>query len=272
MLVTTFLFACQDSTSAILLATYPAMEVTWARYFVHLVVMTALISWRNPDLLRTRRPALQIFRSGLALGSTLFGMLGLRIMPLVDVSAIVWVTPVLVTALSVFMLGEKVSLAGWLSVGAGLAGVWVIVNPAGIEFTPAMMFPFLSALSGAIYQIATRMLRLTDPPFTTLFYTAIVGVAICSTALPFTAVIPTATDAALMLFLGSLGVVSHFCMIRAFNAAPANVVAPFGYTALLWASLFSVIIFSAVPTARTWTGEAMIVGAGLFIFLRERGK
>ncbi|WP_244605706.1 EamA family transporter [Methylocella tundrae] len=91
------------------------------------------------------------------------------------------------------------------------------------------------------------MLHTSDAPLTTLFYTALVGAIFCAAFLPFVGVAPKPADLALMAFLGSLGVASHFCMIRAFAAAPANVVAPFGYTALLWATLFSVVIFAEIP-------------------------
>jgi drug/metabolite transporter (DMT)-like permease len=270
MLVTTFLFVCQDSTVRILLQSYPATEIAFARYFIHFVVATCIVGWRNPGLVRSRRPALQLLRSSLVLGITLFGMLALRIMPFVDCAAVLWIAPVLVTALSVLVLHERVSLAGWLSVVAGLVGVWVIVNPPGVALSPAMLFPVLAALCSALYQIATRMLHSTDPPLTTLFYTAIAGVVFCGALLPFVGLVPTLADGALMLLLGGLGVTSHFCMIRAFTAAPANIVAPFGYTALLWATLFSLLLFSETPSARTMVGAGLIVAAGLFIFLRER--
>jgi drug/metabolite transporter (DMT)-like permease len=270
MLVTTFLFVCQDSTVRILLGSYPATEIAFARYFIHLVVATCLVCWRNPRLMASRRPMLQMLRSSLVLSITLFGMLALRIMPFVDFSAIIWVAPVLVTALSVFVLREKVSLGGWASVVVGLVGVWVIVDPSRVDFSLAMLFPFLAALTSALYQITTRMLHSTDPPLTTLFYTAIAGSIFCGAFLPFVGLIPSLADAALMLFLGGLGVTSHFCLIRAFNAAPANIVAPFGYTALLWAVLFSLLVFSEVPSLQTLIGAGLIVAAGLFIFLRER--
>lgn len=272
MLVTTFLFVCQDSTARILLNAYPATEIAWARYFIHMALVTCLIVWRDPSLMVSRRPALQMLRSSLLLGATLFGMLSLKIMPFVDFSAIVWVAPVLVTALSVFLLGEKVSPMGWLSVLAGLAGVWVIVSQAGVDFSLTMLFPLLAALSNALYQITTRMLHVSDPPMTTLFYTAVAGVVFCSPFLPFVGVLPRATDAALMLLLGGLGVASHFCIIRAFTAAPANIIAPFGYSALIWAALFSLLIFAEIPGLRTLVGAGLIVAAGLSIFLRARTR
>ncbi|MGO9723711.1 MAG: DMT family transporter [Methylocella sp.] len=270
MLAATCLFVCQDSTSRILLRSYPATEIAFARYLVHMVLVTLVLAWRDPRLMISRRPILQILRSGFLLGATLFAKLALKVMPLVDFSAIVWVAPVLVAALSVFILNEKVSPGVWTSVVAGLIGVWVIVGRPGMDFSFSMLFPFLAALANALYQITTRLLHGTDSSLTTLFYTALAGVLFCGGFLPFAAVVPNFAGGSLMFFLGLLGVASHFCLIRAFAAAPANIVAPFGYTALLWAILFSLLIFGEIPSLRTLFGAALIVGAGLFIFLRGR--
>ncbi|MGH6834672.1 MAG: DMT family transporter [Methylocella sp.] len=266
MLGATCLFACQDSTARVLLKAYPATEIAFARFFVHMVLVSAFIAWRDPRLMISRRPVLQMLRSSFLLGATLFGMLALKIMPLVDFSAIVWITPVLVTALSVFILHEKVSSSVWASVFAGLMGVWVIIGRTGMDFSLARLFPFLAALANAHYQIATRLLHDADSSLTTLLYTAFAGVFVCGGFLPF-AVAPNLADGGLMLFLGLLGVISHFFLIRAFAAAPANIVAPFGYTALLWAALFSLLIFAEIPGPRTLLGAGLIGGAGLFVFL-----
>ncbi len=270
MLVTTCLFVSQDSTARILLGSYPATEIAFVRYLIHMILVGGFIAWHNPRLVVSRRPIVQMLRSGFLLGATLFGMLALKIMPFVDFSAIVWVAPVLVTVLSVFVLGERVKPSVWACVAAGMLGVWVIVGRAGVDLSLSMLFPFLAALANALYQITTRLLHRSDPPMTTLFYTAIAGVLFCGGFLPFVAVAPQLADLGLMIFLGVLGVASHFCLIRAFTAAPANIVAPFGYTALVWSSLFGFLIFSEIPGPRTIIGATLIVGAGLFIFLRGR--
>jgi drug/metabolite transporter (DMT)-like permease len=268
MLVCTGLFVCQDSIAKYLVQAYPATEIAWARYSIHLVLVACYLAHRDPRLMRSRRPALQLARSGLLLAITLFGMLAMRIMPFVDVSAVMSAAPVLVTGLAVVMLGENVGLAAWLSVFVGMAGVWVILGNR-VEFSLAMSFPFVAALCNALYQIATRMLHFIDKPMTTLFYSAVAGSLYCSPFLAFYGRLPGAADAALMLMLGLLGVASHFCLIRAYTAAPANIIAPFGYTALLWASLSGAVIFAEIPSPRTMLGSAMIVAAGLSIFLRS---
>src|SRR6202047_3874269 len=219
MLASTCLFGCQDSTARILLKAYPATEIAFARFFVHMVLVGVFIAWRDPRHMISRRPLLQMLRSSFLLGATLFGMFALKVMPLVDFSAIVWVTPVLVAALSVVILHEKVRPSVWASVFAGLMGVWVIIGWTGMGFSVSMLFSFLLA-------------------------------------------------AAILWFRWGLTAVrSHFCLIRAFAAATANIVAPFGYTALLWAILFGLLIFAEIPGPRTLFGAGLIAGAGLFIFL-----
>jgi drug/metabolite transporter (DMT)-like permease len=269
MLAATCLFVCQDSTARILLRAYPVIEIALARFFVHLVLASLIIGWREPRLMISRRPLLQMLRSSFLLCGTLFGMLALKIMPLVDFSTIVWVAPVLVAALSVVVLHEKVSPVLWASVFAGLMGVWVIIGRAGMDLSLSTLFPFLAALASALYQIATRLLHRADMPVTTLFYTAIAGTFFCSGFLPFAAIAPGLADAGLMLLLGLFGAVSQFCLIRAFAAAPANIVAPFGYAALLWATLSGLLIFGEIPGPRTLFGAGLIAGAGLFVFLRR---
>ena len=270
MLLTTLLFVCQDSLARILVARHAPTEVAFARYLVHFLIVGAYLALRAPRLLVSRRPVAQIARSAFLCANTILAIYCLQIMPFLDFSAVVWVAPVLVTALSVVVLGEKVSLAGWISVFVGLAGVWIIVSSAGLSFSALTILPLLAAVTNALYQIATRMLRTADEPATTLFYTSVAGVVFCLPFLPFFATVPTRDSLALMILLGAFGAASHFCIIRAFSAAPANVIAPFGYTALVWASLSSVIVFAEIPTLRTMIGTALIVAAGLAIFFGPR--
>lgn len=270
MLAATGLFVCQDSTARILLGTYPAIEIAFVRYLVHMIVVSLFIACRNPRLAVSTRPALQMLRSAFLLGATLFGMLALKIMPFVDFSAVVWIAPVLVTALSGLVLHEKVKPSAWASVVLGLIGVWVIIGRTGLGFSLSMLFPCLAALANALYQITTRLLHRDDSAITTLFYTALAGVLFCGAILPFIPIRPSLTDLGLMLFLGLAGVASHFCLIRAFAAAPANIIAPFGYASLLWATLSSLLLFAEVPGPRTIIGTGLIAGAGIFIFLRGR--
>jgi len=190
-------------------------------------------------------------------------------MPLVDVSAVVWVAPVLVTLLSGVLLRERVTPAALMGAAAGLIGVWIITGPTRMVTSFSVVLPLFAAVSNALYQITTRLLNNADPAFTTLFYSSLAGTLACGALLPFAVQIPSSYACMLMLLLGFMGVASHFCLIRAFTAAPANIVAPFGYTSLLWAALFGLFIFAEPPSSNTIIGAGMIAGSGVFIYIRR---
>ncbi|HTV34692.1 MAG TPA: DMT family transporter [Methylocella sp.] len=270
MLFATCLFVCQDSIARLLLRSYPAIEIAFWRFFIHLAFAALFLAWHDPRLMLSQKPGLQMLRSSLLLATTLSGMLALKTMPLLDFSAVVWVSPILVAALSRIFLQERSGAGVWVSVSAGLIGVWLIIGVGRLDLSVTVVFPLLAALANALYQIATRFLRSSDSLLTSLFYSALAGTLLCGVFLPFTAILPSFADSGLMLLLGVLGLISHYCLIRAFSAAPANLIAPFGYTALIWATLFSLVVFGEIPSLRTLAGSGLIAIAGLSIFVLRR--
>ncbi len=272
MVLTTLLFVSQDAVTRVLVQTYPVLEVAWARFAVHLALALLIVGARSPSLLVSRRPGAQLVRSLLLLTVTSLSMLSFRLLPFVDVAAIVNVAPVLVTVLSVPLLKEQVGWRRWMAVLVGFLGAMMIIGPASLTFQWAVVLPLGAALGQALYQIVTRILRNSDPTATTFAYTSVVGTVLCSLALPFHWVTPDATGWALMVLLGALGATSHFCLIRAFSAAPAATVSPFGYTSLVWAVLCGLLIFGEVPSPSTLAGGLVIVASGIYILYREQAR
>ena len=272
MILTTLLFVTQDATTRILAKSYPVMEVAWARFAVHMLLVGIVVAWRSPHLMVSHRLPLQLVRSCLLLATTLLAVLSLRSIPFAEVQAIAAAAPVLITALSVPLLSEKVGWRRWVGVLAGMAGALIIVGPVGGTFQWALALPLAAAFSNALYQIATRKLRGADSPTTTIFYTGMAGTVVCTLALPFNWVTPDLTAAALMVLLGTLGGISHFCLIRAYSAAPAATVAPFGYTTLVWAAVYSLMVFGEDLRLSTIAGTIIIVGSGVYIFYREQTR
>jgi drug/metabolite transporter (DMT)-like permease len=215
-----FLFSSMDTLAKYILKSYPLPPLIWAHYAVHTAFMLALLAPRmGLDLLRTRRPALQVMRGLLLVTSTGFFYVSLRHLPLAEAAAITFVAPVLVTALSGPMLGERVTRRQWSAVTLGFLGVLVIIRPGGGLLTLATVFPLITALLFALYQIMTRKLAGRENPFTTLFFTALVGTLAASLVLPFTWQRPTLMQAALMIAIGCLGGFGHFLLIRAVEVA-----------------------------------------------------
>jgi drug/metabolite transporter (DMT)-like permease len=259
-----FLFSSMDTLAKLMLKSYPLPPLIWARYSVHLAFMVALLAPRmGLALIRTKRPGWQVLRGLLLVASTGFFYLALRHMPLAEAAAITFVAPVLVTALSGPMLGERVSNRQWTAVTLGFLGVLVIIRPGGGVLSGAVVFPLITALLFALYQIMTRQLAGRENPFTTLFYTALVGAVVTTLALPVAWQTPTLAQAGLMIAIGCLGGTGHFLLIRAVEAASPTALAPFIYTQLVWSTLLAFVAFRDFPDAVSLAGMLVIIGAGL---------
>ncbi len=270
MLFATLLFVSLDSTVKYLVQTYPVPQMVWARYMFHMLFLLLLLRGRIPTVIKTRRLGVQLVRSLLLLGTTALFFTGLRYVPIAEASAIMFVTPIIVTAFSVPLLGERVGLPRWIGVFVGFGGALIILRPGGNMLMLASLLPFGAACVYALYQITTRMLSQSDGPLTTLMYTALVGTLAASFVAPFFWITPDLKGWLLMALTGILGGVGHFSLIKAFQSTQAATITPFGYANLVWATLSGIIFFGEYPDPGTYLGAAVIVGSGLFIFYRER--
>jgi drug/metabolite transporter (DMT)-like permease len=261
-----FLFSSMDTLAKYMLKreSYPLPPLIWARYTVHLLFMLALLAPRmGLDLLRTKRPGLQILRGTLLVASTACFFLSLTYLPLAEAAAITFVAPVLVTALSGPMLGEHVTRRQWAAVTLGFAGVLIIIRPGGGLLTFAAAFPLITALLFGFYQILTRKLAGREHPLTTLFFTALVGAVLTSLVLPFAWQTPTPIQVVCMLGMGVLGGSGHFLLIRAVEVASPSALAPFIYTQLVWSTLLAFIAFGEFPDSISLLGMLVIIAAGM---------
>jgi drug/metabolite transporter (DMT)-like permease len=272
MLATMFCFISLDAIMKHLLETYSLVQVTWGRFFFATIVALAVCAPRLRTLAVSRSPGLQISRSVLLMSTTGVFNAGIRTTPLATATTIMFLSPILVTLLSIPLLGEKVGLRRWIGIMLGFAGACIVVRPwqeglGGIS--AGVMLLLVAALLNANYQIITRKVR-GDEPLTSLLYTAVAGAIVTSFLVPWFWSWPTPLDWLLLVGSGVAGGLGHLCLIRAFRAAPASVVAPFSYSSLIWATLFGFAIWGDWPDLWTWTGAAIIIGSGLYIFHRER--
>ncbi len=270
MLATAFCFVSMDALAKYLSQSYPVLQVVWARYVFHLLILALVLGPRLPRVARTGRLGLQFLRSLFLLCATGLFFAALSFIPLADATAIMFVAPILVTAMSVPLLGEYVGPQRWASVVVGFLGALVIIRPGSDAMEPAALLTLGAASCYGFYQIATRRLSATDAPLTTLMYSAAVGVLVSSAVVPFFWVTPSPADWLTMMALGLFGGLGHFALIKAFQAAPAVTVTPFGYVNLLWAVLFGFVIFGELPDAWTVLGAAIIAASGLYILHREK--
>ena len=267
-------FPFMNAAVKLLTAHYPATQITWARFTGHLIVMLIVFlpryRWR---LLRTRRPAVQIGRSILMLASNLLFVMAIGRVPLATASAIGFTAPLIVTALSVPLLGESVGWRRWSAVAVGFVGALVVIRP-GSGFThPAVLLLLASSLAYALYQIATRWVGRYDNAATGIIFAALFGSLAMSLAMPFVFVMPrNAWDALLFCCLGLLGGFGHYLVIRAFQLGAAAVIAPLGYVELVGTTILGYLIFANFPDAWTWVGAGLIVASGIYIAWREQRR
>jgi drug/metabolite transporter (DMT)-like permease len=272
MLATMVCFITLDAIMKYNLQYYSLVQVTWGRFFFATIAAIIVCGQRLPELAVSHAPKQQVLRSVFLMATTGLFNAGIMTVPLAMGTTIMFMSPILVTLLSIVVLGEHVGLRRWMGIAIGFVGALVVMRvwTVGTDgLNHGTLFLLAAALTNASYQIATRKLRLDDP-LTSLLFTAAAGAVATSALLPWHWSMPNLNGWALLIASGIAGCLGHLCLIRAFQAAPASVVAPFSYSSLIWATLFGYVIWNDWPNVTTRIGATLIVGSGLYIFLRER--
>ena len=265
-------FVLMDTTAKYLSRWYPVPLIVWARYASNLAVLLAFLAARGElRYLRTARPGLQFARGLLLALATLLFFTSLSVLPLANANAIGFVMPLFVAALAVPMLGERLEMARLLAILAGLVGALIIVRPGSELFTPYALLPLGMAVCNALYQILTRKVAGLEPPLTSLVWGALVGAVLLSAIAPFVWVSPQAVShGVLIVVIGILASVGHFLLIKAYDYANATLLAPFTYSALIWAMLLGWLVFGDFPDGWSLVGMGVIVLSGLYLANRQR--
>ena len=272
MLGTMLCFVTLDSIMKYALATYSLLEVSWARFFFATVFAMLLAGRQLPALIVSRQPSLQLGRSLMLSVTTGVFNAGINLVSLPTATTIMMMTPILVTLFSSLFLAEHVGWRRMSSIAAGFLGAMIVMRVWDLgqgQINNGFLLVFAAAITNAIYQTATRSLR-GDDPRTTLIYSAVIGAVVTSFILPLSWQWPNFEGWVLFVGSGLAAGLGHLCLIRAYNAAPAAVIAPFYYSSIIWSSLAGYIIWSDLPTLTTATGGAFIIGSGFYILWRER--
>ena len=268
------IFSVLDATAKYLAddLAVPLIQVVWMRFVVHAVLTVLIFSlFLQRKVVRSAKPAHQFVRSVLVAVTTAFNFAAIKYLQLDQTVTIFFLTPLLVAALAGPILGEWVGWHRLLAIFAGFLGVLLVTRPGfgGIHW--AAIYAFGAAVSYACYAIYTRYMAGHDSPEVNLFYTAIGGVVLGG---PFALAAwewPGETFVwGLFLWLGFTGMIGHWLLILAYKYAPAPVVAPFVYVALISMSALGYLVFDDVPTLWTLAGGAVVIGSGLYLFYRER--
>jgi drug/metabolite transporter (DMT)-like permease len=266
----TMLFATSDTISKYLSNSLPVVEFIWIRYVLFLLMALGLASRVRLRVLRPRAPRLQLLRGVCVVASSVLFVYGVHSMTMAQATTISFLSPLLVTILSIPLLGETVGIRRWAAVGVGLLGMLVVVRPGLGSFQPAAMFGLASAVAWALALVITRRIAGTDTPQTTMLISSAVGSAALSVLLPFEATWPTLWQLALSLVMGVVASVGQWLVILAHRVAPASTLAPLFYGQLIWATLAGLLVFGNLPDTWTIFGAAIIILSGLYTAQRER--
>jgi drug/metabolite transporter (DMT)-like permease len=264
-------FSSLDATAKYLVQEHTLFLVVWARYAGQMLVSTP-IAWQRvgSGFWRTRNLPIQLARSLCLVIATACFFGALRYLPLAEGSAISFLAPMFALLLAQPVLGERPTRARWISALVGFAGILILVRPGTAVFHPATGLLVMAAISNALYQLLTRKLS-GDTPYTTLFYSALVGTVGLSFALPFADLPATITlrDVFFLVLLGFLAGVGHWLLITAFLRGPASLIAPFTYVNMIWATVYGYLVFGQLPDGLSAVGMAIIVASGVGLVLHE---
>jgi drug/metabolite transporter (DMT)-like permease len=264
------LFTLNDALGKWLVADYPVGQILAVRSVAALLILLPYL-WRQRllgGLRRIEQPGLQALRVLLVIAEVALFYLAVRHLPLADVFMFYLASPIFVTLLSALLLREQVGAARWLAVVIGFAGVVLIFPPSAAALTLPALMALAGSLSLALMMILARRLRASNGFHLVTLQTSGVALAGLST-LPLGWVTPGPLAFVLICLLGLVATTAHFMLNHAVKLAPANVVAPFQYSAIVWAMALGYLIWGDVPTPAALTGAALIVGAGLAIFFHE---
>jgi drug/metabolite transporter (DMT)-like permease len=266
----TVFLACSDAMAKYLSLSLPAIQIAWIRFLVFALIFLPAMLTTTPNVFRSARPGLQVWRGVALLSSSLFFITALRFLPIAAASATSFVAPIFVTALSIVFLSEKVGVRRWVATIVGLFGVMVIVRPGTSAFDAATMLPVISAFGWACTLIMTRMISGKDRAITTMAYSSVVGLGILTALVPFFWVTPNWRDLVLGVCVGLASTTGQWIVVLAFRYADASVLAPFSYSQLVWATILGFLIFGEIPDIWTLVGAAIIIASGLYTAHRER--
>ncbi|MGR3323040.1 MAG: DMT family transporter [Pseudooceanicola sp.] len=259
-----------DALAKALVDRYSPLQLLFLRNLIALpVALVLVLRLGGTAHLRSRNPGAHLLRGLLWIGGTVSFFTSFRYLGLAEATALIFVAPIFITALSAILLRDDVGWRCWLAVLAGFAGVLVIVRPGGAAFQSASLLPVCAAVFYACMMISARWVDPRESVWTLLFYLTGTSVLLSAFVVPFVWVEVRAGDIGHILGIAAFGTAGVTMLTQAFRFAPAAIVAPFDYTAIIWATAFGWIFWNEIPDGMTYLGAAIIIASGIFIIWRE---
>ena len=266
------LFTLLDGSAKWLVGSMPVIMVVWLRFVMHALIGGAvLFPLRGVALIRTRYWRWHAVRALMFVAMTGINFWALQYLQLTVTSSIFFTVPIIIALIGTLFLGERLDAARWVAIAAGFAGVLFIVRPGSAAFHPAMLASVVNALLYAVFMLMTRRLAAYESP-ETIQYLPAVGAALLLT--PFAVAgwewPDTWLEWTVACLLGVFGAMGHYFLAAAHRYARSSTLAPFLYQQVVYMALFGYVVFGDVPAPAVWSGAAIVVASGLYLFHRER--
>ena len=266
------IFAVADTIAKKLAGEVPIVQITWTRYIVFVLMAFMLTTRISGASFFVRQPWLQVARGMCLVCSSMLFVLGIRDVGLAEAATIGFIGPIIVTFLSIPLLGEKVDARRWIALAAGMAGVLVVLRPGTGTFQPEGLYRVASAMFWAVGVILTRRMTRTERAETTMFWSAVSGFVVLCAIIPFHFVTPTPMQLVLSLGQGVLSSLGQWLVILSLRFTPVSTLAPYSYMQLLYMTAAGFLAFGALPDQWTLIGAGIIVCSGLYTAQRERRR
>jgi drug/metabolite transporter (DMT)-like permease len=270
MLMSLFMLTCSDAATKWLGADYPAGQIICFRAVFSLLPIMIMITFRGGiaslAIIDRRGQAWRAFY--FAVGSSLIAI-SMIVLPIADAAAILYAGPLIITALAVPMLKERVGWRRWTAIAAGFAGIVIMLRPTPSAIQWLGLLPLAAAFCSSMRDIYARRLGTSESANSMMFWSAVATVLLGGVSLPFAWTTPITVDWGLLAVSGILIGVAHYLMIEAYRICEAATIAPFKYSGILWAVLFGYFVWGDIPDAFILSGGALVIASGLYILNRE---
>ncbi len=265
------LLTTNDAIAKALTDRYSPLQIIFLRNIMALPVALAItLKMGGRSALRSYRPSAHLFRGMLWIGAALLFITSMKYLGLAEATTLVFAAPLIITAISAIFLGEYVGWRRWSAVIAGFIGVVVVVRPGSATFQLVSLLPIATAFVYAMLMVGARWVDPRDSVWTLMLYLTGIGALLSGLTVPFAWTAVQVDDLWLFIGIAVVGTAGMTMVTQAFRLAPAVVIAPFEYTALLWAVALGWLIWSDVPDFVTFLGAAIIISSGVFIVFREQ--
>ena len=259
-----------DGFAKYLSADLPILQITWARYFFTVAfTLPIMFFFFNKQLVWSDKPKLQILRGLILLSANICFFYAISVISLAKALTLAFIAPLIVTAFSPLLLGEKVGLRRWTAVIIGFSGSLIVIRPGFVEINLASLSALGTGFLYGFYLIITRKLSTSDNPLLTLLITGAVGAILVSLVIPFYWVKPTFNQWSLMAGIGIFASIGHIFLILSLKYADASKLAPLGYTEIIPNVMIGYYFFNELPDNWTYLGLFIIILSGLYISWRQ---